>query len=52
MKLKRTIFLLGILVWETIADNNHTKDVVILKKDSFDRQVAKMPHFVMFCVPW
>ena len=30
----------------------HGKDVVNLTKDTFDTDVAKLPHFVMFFTPW
>merc|ERR1711981_730579 len=48
----RTIFLLGIFVLGTVAEDDHGKDVVNLVKDSFDEDVAKMPHLVMFFAPW
>ena len=43
MKLQRTMFLLGAFVLETVAE-----DIVSLEEDSFVKEVAKMPHFVMF----
>ena len=52
MELKRTVFLLGIFVFGTIAKDDDGKVVVILAKDSFDEDVAKMPHFVMFNGRW
>lgn len=33
-------------------DEDHGKDVITLVKDTFDADVAKMPHLVMFFAPW
>ena len=52
MSFKHTILLLGIIISGTFAEGSDGKDVVNLVKDSFDSEVAKMPHFVMFFVPW
>ena len=55
MAFKRTIFLLVILFLGMVVDDAHGKEVkkvVNLGKDSFNRDVAAMPHFVRFCVPW
>ena len=49
---KRTIVLLAIFVLGTVAEDDHGKDVVNLVKDSFDEDVAKTPHLVMFFAPW
>ena len=43
MELQHTMFLLGIFVLGTIAE-----DIVNLGKDSFVTEVARIPHFVMF----
>lgn len=40
------------MVVEAVAVDNHGREVVKLVKDSFEEDVAKMPHFVMFFVPW
>ena len=52
MAFKRTRFLLVSLVLGTIIDDTHGKGVLNLGKDAFNRDVAVMPHFVKFCVPW
>ena len=49
---KTSIFLLSVLVLGAIADDEHGKDVVTLSKDTFDADVGKKPHFVMFFAPW
>ena len=49
---KPIIFLLSLLVLGTIADDDHGKDVVNLVKDTFDTEVAKKPHYIMFFAPW
>jgi len=50
--LKSTIFLLIALVLQVIADDDHGKDVVNLEKDTFEKEVGKKPHLVMFFAPW
>jgi len=50
--IKTSIFLLSVLVLGAIADDEHGKDVVTLSKDTFDADVGKKPHFVMFFAPW
>jgi len=49
---KPTIFVLITLVLGVIADDDHGEDVVTLEKDSFDAEVGKKPHLVMFFAPW
>ena len=49
---KSTIFLLIALVLQVIADDDHGKDVVNLEKDTFEKEVGKKPHLVMFFAPW
>jgi hypothetical protein len=49
---KTAILLLSVLVLGAIADDEHGKDVVDLVKDSFDADVGKKPHLVMFFAPW
>jgi len=49
---KPIIFLLSLLVLGAIADDDHGKDVVNLVKDTFDTEVAKKPHYIMFFAPW
>ena len=51
MEFKHTLFLMCIVVLETVAEDDYGKDVVSLGKDSFRKDVAKMPHFVMFFDP-
>ena len=43
MELQRTLFLFGTFVLGTVAE-----DIISLGKDSFVKEVAKIPHFVMF----
>ena len=52
MKLHVAIFLLTIIVLRTAAKDEFGNDVVNLEKDSFDKELAKLPHFVLFFVPW
>lgn len=49
---KTAILFLSVLVLGAIADDEHGKDVVNLVKDSFDADVGKKPHLVMFFAPW
>ena len=49
---KPIIFVLSVLVLGAIADDDHGKDVVNLVKDTFDTEVAKKPHLIMFFAPW
>ena len=52
MDLKQSILLLVIFVLGKLVDDTYGKDAVELVTNSFDRNVAIMPHFVLFCVPW
>lgn len=55
MEIKRTVFLLGIISFGTVAEDDkakeHSTDIVNLVKDSFVEDIAKLPHFVMFFKP-
>ena len=52
MAFKRTLLILIIVLLGTNVDDTHGNEVVNLGKDSFYKDVAVMPHFVRFCVPW
>ena len=55
MRLKPTSFLLPIFALGTVAKDDvawkHGKDVVNLTKDSFEVDITKKPHFVMYFEP-
>ena len=55
MDCKSTISVLGLFVFGTAAQDDtaweNSKDVVNLSQDTFDQEVAKRPHFVMFYAP-
>ena len=39
---------MGIFIVRTAANDDYGTDVVNLVKDTFDKDVAKLPHLVMF----
>ena len=51
---KPIIFVLSILVVGAVADDidDVMKDVVNLSDDTFYKELAKKPHFVLFFAPW
>ena len=51
---KPVIFVLSILVVGAVADdtNDVMNDVVNLVEDTFNTELDKKPHFVLFSAPW
>ena len=52
MELKRTLSVLSLFVLGVVAEDDHGESVINLVKDSFDVDIVKKPHFVMFFAPW